>query len=263
MMQPYQKAGKEIQRQGEFPKEILKTVGSLAATAGTTALGGLAASRVLPFLSQYIPQDLAIKGLSKIDPRFGKFINKALSKGTDFEEIKNFIKGKAEEGEEKQPAKQNGNIIQQESPELHSFVEQEIKNAGNPGETPPCRPADLQDETQGRPPAERHTARSAENGLIEAAALAQNDKRFSDIIKKLMKIHKTPWSNIIESIFGNGDTAQQQERQQPQQEQQPQQPVAQQQPQQQPQQSGGGQGLQAIMQALQQAGEARKRRQGP
>lgn len=229
-MQPYQKAGKEIQRQGEFPKEILKTVGSLAATAGTTALGGLAASRVLPFLSQYIPQDLAIKGLSKIDPRFGKFINKALSKGTDFEEIKNFIKGKAEEGEEKQPAKQNGNIIQQESPELHSFVEQEIK--------------------KGRKP-------------IEAAALAQNDKRFSDIIKKLMKIHKTPWSNIIESIFGNGDTAQQQERQQPQQEQQPQQPVAQQQPQQQPQQSGGGQGLQAIMQALQQAEEARKRRQGP
>ena len=85
--------------------------------------------------------------------------------------MKDFIGEKSEEGQQ-EPAKQNKNIIEQESPELHSFVDQEIR--------------------KGRKP-------------IEAAALAQKDKRFSNVIKKLMKTHKTSWSNIIESIFGSGE----------------------------------------------------------
>ena len=174
-MQPYQEASQEIRRQGELPGKALKTVGSLAATAGSAYAGGSILGRVVPFLNKYIPEDLAIKGLSKIDPRFGTFIKKALSAGKSFDEVKEFITGKAEEGERSEKAKESRNIIEQESPELHQFIDQEVKNGRE---------------------------------VIQAGALAQNDKRFKSIIDKLTKQHKTPWSSILRSIYGMGTTAQ-------------------------------------------------------
>jgi hypothetical protein len=187
-MQPYQEATEEVRRQGELPLKIAKNAAAVGSTAATAYFGGSALNRVLPFLSKYVPEDLAIKGLNKVDPRYGKFIEKALAAGKSFDEVKDFIGSKIEEGGQGQtPPKQNKNIIEQESPELHQFMLDEIR--------------------KGRKP-------------IEAAAIAQNDKRFSDIVKKLMKKHKTPWSSIIESIFGSGEMAlpqqgQQQEMQQP------------------------------------------------
>lgn len=215
-MQPYQEASQEIRRQGELPIKALKTVGSLAATTAAAYAGGPVLSRVMPFLSKYIPEDLAIKGLSKIDPRFGKFIKKALSSGKSFDEVKGFIEEKAEEGAQEEQAKESRNIIEQESPELHQFIDQEVK--------------------KGRKP-------------IEAGAIAQNDKRFTDIIKKLMKNHKTNWSDIIQSIYGTGETAQ------------PQQSKAALQPEQ--QQQSQGQGLDpAVAQLLQEGNEILKRARG-
>jgi hypothetical protein len=101
-MQPYQKAGEEFKRQSELPLKALKTVGSIAGTAASAYAGGNIIGKVLPFLNRYIPEDLAIKGLSKIDPRFGKFINKALSAGKSFDEIKDFIKEKIETQEQEE-----------------------------------------------------------------------------------------------------------------------------------------------------------------
>lgn len=197
-MQPYQKASEEIRRQGEFPANAIKTAGSLAVRAIPTIGGGLALGKVLPFLSKYIPEDLAIKGLSKIDPRFGKFIKMAMSNGKSFDEAKEFIREKAEGSQEQ--SKENRNIIEQYSPELHQFILGEIQNGRKP---------------------------------IEAAALAQNDKRFSNVIKKLEKDHKTNWSNIIQSTYGVGETAQPQQMQQ------------------QPSSQQIGPGQQALMQVLQ------------
>jgi len=229
-MQPYQEASQEIRRQGELPIKALKTAASIAATAGGAKIGGLALNKVMPFLSKYIPEDLAIKGLSKVDPRFGKFINKALGEGFDFNEVKDFIGGKAEEGQEnkKEPAKQSKNIIEQESPELHQFIDQEIR--------------------KGRKP-------------IEAAALAQNDKRFSGAIQKLMKAHKTPWSSIIESIFGKGNMGLPQQQSSTEEAMNP--PGSQLSKDPQAAQTGQqqGNGANAIMQAIQMAAESRKRRQ--
>jgi hypothetical protein len=167
-MQPYHEATKEIRRQGELPLKAAKTIGNVGATAATAYLGGGVINRVLPFLSQYIPQDLVKKGLSKIDPRYGKFIDKALAGGQSIDEIKDFIGEKIKESPEGKP-KEERNIIQQYSPELHEFIDQEVK--------------------KGRKP-------------VEAGAIAQQDKRFSKIIDKLSKDHKTPWSNILESIYG-------------------------------------------------------------
>jgi hypothetical protein len=146
-------------------------------TGGITAVGGAAlAGKVIPFLSEYIPANLAIKGISKVAPKIGEFLSKGQSYGLTAESGLDYLRGEVGKLEQsaQEPAKKSKNIIEQESPELYSFLDQEIR--------------------KGRKP-------------IEAGALAQNDKRFSEIIKKLMKAHKTPWSNIIESIYGAGDTA--------------------------------------------------------
>jgi len=177
-MQPYQEATQEIQRQGELPFKIGKTAANIAASAAGAYYGGELISKVAPWLSKYIPVDLMKKGLSKVHPGFGKFIDKSLAAGQTADKIKEFIGQKMEESQTKN--KENRNIIEQESPELHQFLDQEIRGGRNP---------------------------------IEAGALAQNDKRFSSIIQKLMKVHKTPWSNIIQSIFGNGQTAQSNQQQ--------------------------------------------------
>lgn len=172
-MQPFQSASEELKRQGEVPIKVAsKAIGSAAGVASAAA-GGLALSRVMPLLSKYVPEDLAIKGLSKINPGFGKFINKALQAGESFDEIKSFITEKAEEGEGEKSSKDERNIIEKYSPELNSFMDQEVKKGRSP---------------------------------IEVGAIAQHDKRFQDVISKMSKDNKTNWSSIIESVFGNNST---------------------------------------------------------
>jgi hypothetical protein len=84
------------------------------------------------------------------------------------------------QGQEQQGEQQEqGNIIQQLSPELFSFIENLLQ--------------------QGR-------------SIDEAGALAQNDSRFSSIISKLQKSANAKWSDILSSVFGGS----QQQAQQPQ-----------------------------------------------
>lgn len=100
-MQPYQEATEEVRRQSELPLKLAKKAGSLAATAGSGFIGGGLLSRVLPLLSKYIPEEITVKGLSKIDPRFGKFFNKAVKAGKTIDEAKEVIKEKISPKEEK------------------------------------------------------------------------------------------------------------------------------------------------------------------
>lgn len=201
-------------------------------------------SKAIPLLNKYVPPALAIKGLSKIDNRLSSFIQDSLTAGyttdavidflrssiqnpADKNEIRNLESMEASgnihpeqqrslqkrQGEEAigkgistvagiagglaglpqgnnqqdttqpemqeqltqpptPPSKEGRNIIQQYSPELHQFIEEQVKNGRNP---------------------------------IEAGAIAQNDKRFSSIINKLSKDHKTPWSNILQTVYGQGE----------------------------------------------------------
>lgn len=184
-MQPYQKATKEIRRQGELPLQIAKnaaSLGSAAATAGGAAyLSKGVISKVLPFLSNYLPEDLAIKGLNKIDPRYGSFIQKAMGAGKSFDEVKEFIGSKIEGSGSGKKAPDKRNIIEQYSPELFQFLQGEIQ--------------------KGRQP-------------IEAGALAQSQKSFQSIIKKMSDDHKAPFSSILESIFGSAQQPQQTQKNQ-------------------------------------------------
>lgn len=104
-MQPYQEAAQEMERQGSQPMRALVGLGSTALTglgAGTGLASGSAIfKKVAPFFNKYIDQGLAIKGLSKLDPRWGTFINKALSEGLSFDSIKDFVTEKAEEDQQK------------------------------------------------------------------------------------------------------------------------------------------------------------------
>jgi len=207
-MQPYQKASNAITQAQERPMKTLSGAASMAV------------SRVMPFLNNYVPMKLALSGLNKVDPRWGKFFKQATDEGYDEEEVRGFLKDKIENGikgetEQKQPKakynrikkeqpKENRNIIEQYSPELHQFIDQEVR--------------------KGRP-------------LIQAGALAQNNPKFSQIIEKLQNDHKTPWSNILQSIYGGALKEQPQDQGQ----------------QQQPQQGGGQGGDEELFAAFQKA----------
>lgn len=216
-MQPYQKASEVQRSSGEYPINIIKNLGLSAVGGGVAKLGSQAVSKLIPgvaaFLSEYIPDNLSQKGLSKLDPRFGKFIQGAIDEGYSYEDLRGFMGDKIKK---EQPAKEDRNIIQQYSPELHQFIDQQVKSGRKP---------------------------------IEAAAIAQQDKKFSNIIKKLSKDHKTNWSQIVESIYGGMGQAQPQQAQQ--------QPQEQMQGQQQAPQQAQGQGQQALMAILQKIQQAR------
>jgi hypothetical protein len=83
-MQPYQEASEEFSKQSSRPFQAAAAIAVPIAKAGI-------GKRVASFLSKYIPQDLSIKGLSKIDPRLGKFAELSMEAGHSFDEVKDFI----------------------------------------------------------------------------------------------------------------------------------------------------------------------------
>jgi len=167
--EPYQAASDEMIRQSNIPKNALKTAGKFGAALAT-------GSAVLPFLSSYIPENLMIKGLSKINPQIGKFVSSALASGESIDTIKDFIKDKIEPKEEEN-AQESGNVIEQYSPELNQFIMSEIDNGREP---------------------------------LEAGALASLNPKFKKIIDKLTKDHKSPFSTLIQTVYGQNRQANQQ-----------------------------------------------------
>jgi hypothetical protein len=107
-IQPYQAATEEMKRQSQFPVKLLKKAAGITGLA----LGGAPIlARIAPLLSKFIPEDIAIKGLTKLDPRMGKFINSAMKLGHSFDEVKDFIGEKiqpksAQQEEEFNPSEQ-------------------------------------------------------------------------------------------------------------------------------------------------------------
>ena len=174
-LQPYQQASEENINQRTKP---LKAAGTIASTGFALASGTGIANRAMALLSPYVPDNLATKGLAKIDSRFGKFIDAAQSMGQPLNVIKDFIKEKISE-----PAKEERNIIQQYSPELHQFISDQVKSGVSP---------------------------------IKAATMAIRGalgKQFGGAISKLIKDHKISFPELVEQIYGNGQMAQPQQQQ--------------------------------------------------
>lgn len=244
-MQPYQKESEKSRRSGENVLNALKYTAGTAIGGGVASVGSKYSQEILgkigAFLSPYLSEDLAIKGLTKVNKRVGDFAKKAVANGADFDEVREFIGEKitGNDGKKREEGKEKRNIIEQYDPELHAYIQEKVKS----GESP-----------------------------IAAGEKAKGHRRFDQAIKKITKDHKRPWADILQEIYGIA--SQQSQQQQPQQAQQPsqQQPQAQlqhkdlpiqqrmgSQPQQgQPAPQGQpGQGQQALMAILQKIQQAR------
>lgn len=95
-MESYQ--GSDIAAQEQTLKPI-----KAAAIVGGSLLGGTSLlARAMPLLSRFIGQSTAIKGLSKLSPKMGKFIKSGMASGYTFDEIKKFLEEEFEKEKEPQ-----------------------------------------------------------------------------------------------------------------------------------------------------------------
>jgi protein-tyrosine-phosphatase len=204
-MQPYQTASEEINRQAQAPLKTLKKVGSL--------IGGAAiAGRILPFLSKHIPGELMRKGLSKIEPRLGKFVEGAINNGYDIEEVRNFMSEKFSPKEQEEPQE---NPIAKQAKDFETNypdIIQALMSHINNGQSPEA-----------------------------AAAILKQSTPFSQKIKKIEKETGKNFVDFILEMMGGNQSSQMQQPQQMQAqalEGTPETPIQQAQPSQ--QQGGGG-----------------------
>ena len=182
----------EIERARRRDSTLKKGV-KTAVGIGASALGAGVSAKILPFLSEFIPQDLAMKGISKVSPKIGEFLKKGRDMGLDVKQGFEYLKNKISPKTETQPAnqtQQEENIISKYSPELHDFLKDKIGQGLQP--------------------------------LAVALQATQNPK-YKQIIEKMQKETGQKFSDIINSIFGGQQQAQPM-AQQPQQPQQPQAP---------------------------------------
>lgn len=91
-----EKEGKRIEKFHEGIKSV-----------GKMGLNLAMATRMAPFLSQYITPDIALKGISKINPKIGSFLKKGMETGLPIKEGLEFLKTKIDntiDESEKKPA---------------------------------------------------------------------------------------------------------------------------------------------------------------
>ena len=160
----------ELANQSEIKRA--ESFKNLITSGAKTALGVSASSKIMPFLSEYVPSDIAVKGISKLFPKIGEFLKNGQKMGLDVKDGLNFVKENLSKEIKKEPVKENRNIIEQYSPSLFQFIKSEIQKGQNP---------------------------------LAAGAIAQNKKEYEKDIKKMEKDHKTSWSNILQTVFGTSE----------------------------------------------------------
>lgn len=112
-MRPNELAQKTIQEREHAWNKSLKKAGSTALSIGASIAGAGIASKVLPFLSEFISPELALKGISKVSPKLGDFLQRGMSQGLALNDGLQYLKsqiggtglyagGKSEEEEQVQ-----------------------------------------------------------------------------------------------------------------------------------------------------------------
>lgn len=167
-----------MERERRSGDNIKRGISSAVSLGGAIAGAG-AFTKVLPFLSEHIPLDMAIKGISKVSPKVGDFLRRGQESGLDLKEGLEFIKEKISGNKQNLPEEKNA--IQMHSQKLFDLVEEMINQGASP---------------------------------MEAASKVSSDKNSQSIIKQMEKEYKADWYSIVESIFGKGDTAKRQQAQQ-------------------------------------------------
>lgn len=85
----------EIEQDKQKRKLVKEGIG-LAASAGAGFGFGKLGSKILPYLSEGLPLDLAIKGINKVSPALGGMIKRGQNFGLDVKEGLDFFKDKIE-----------------------------------------------------------------------------------------------------------------------------------------------------------------------
>ncbi len=188
-MRPDEKATQNIIERQKQSDQNLKSGIKTAANIGLTAAGITGISKIAPFLSEFIPEDLALKGIKKVSPKLGSIIESGVASGLSVKSGFDFLKdqlgskknAETQEEQKKESPPDNRNAIQKYSPSLSNYIKGLIENGSSPA---------------------------------EAAAKSKKylDKPQLDLIKKMEDDYKSDWLNIVESIFGKGDMAQNQQQ---------------------------------------------------
>lgn len=166
--------------------ERIKSGLNLAASAATGIVGGQMALKVLPFLSEYIPLEVAKKGIDKIAPKIGKFLDNGVAHGLSLQSGLDFLKGEfiPEEGKKMKEEKKK-NEIGKVSQDLQDFIEQQVQSGKSPD---------------------------------YAAALAMFKPEFLDITRQIEKQTGKPFTASIRELYeGRAVNQQGQGQEQPQQ----------------------------------------------
>lgn len=169
MMRPDEQANQaEIIRDQRMRKGV---------SAGIGLASGALGARVLPFLNEYVPSDLAMKGLQKVAPKIADFLKRGQAAGLNIKEGIEYVKDNLTPKEEAKQDKRN--LVEMHSPELHQFITQHIQ---------------------------------AGKSHKQAGALAKLPRKegdFNKVIDKLMKENNATWEDILESVYGGQQAAQQ------------------------------------------------------
>ena len=145
-MIPYQEASDElIQRDKNIDNKVKSGV-KTAASLASFATGSSLITRIFPLLSSYIPVDLAIKGLSKLDSRFGKFFAGMEKTGKSKEEAMDFVREKVNKdpsSSNKQEALSKFKNHQQANEQIN-----QMQRGGQPAINPQDQQQPYQDQQQ-------------------------------------------------------------------------------------------------------------------
>ncbi len=160
----------EIKRERSSDKMLKTGANALA----TTAIGysGLPA-KIAPFLSNYIPTDLALKGINKVAPKLGKILESGMKQGLSIKDGLDYLKDNLPE----KPEEKEKNIIKKYAPHLDNFIQQELAAGKEPGQ------------------------------VINEAW--KKDKK---IVQQIEKDAKRSWLEIAEDIYGFGKKKPNQEK---------------------------------------------------
>ncbi len=191
-------------------------------------------TRILPMLNRLIPQNLAMKGLAKINPRIGSFLTNVTAAGYSVNEALDFLRNQAEpiadqglRPDELAAAKrvQQGNLLPQAlgvaakagiGAGAISAIPTVIGNmfqgqAGQAQGQQPVTQAQQQPSSQSQNIIAQYSPELAafleghiQQGRdpLQAGALAQLDPKFKRIIAKIEADHQASWSDILQSLFG-------------------------------------------------------------
>jgi len=177
-LRPDELASQSAIQKSKQEDELLKKGIGFSTGLGTAGLGVGLAKKALPFLSEFIPVDLAMKGINKVAPEIGKFLKKGQSMGLDLKKGFNFLR------ENLSPKSNQSNPLQDfetNYPEIVQALSGHINNGRSPQ---------------------------------EAAAILKTSTPFGQKIKKIEKDTGKNFVDFILEMMGGNQSSQMQQPQQ-------------------------------------------------